>query len=81
MVGGAAAPTFLTLTLALDGSECLASCRGEWAAGIHWAEDWVGLRARMDTGEERNHTLPGIEPVSHYYTEVPWLLDPDQRKL
>jgi hypothetical protein len=49
---GGIAYTFLTS--ALDGSEWSASRPGrftpkERSAGTHWTEDWVGLRAGLDT--------------------------------
>jgi hypothetical protein len=56
------------LTSALDGGEWSASRLGrfaprERAPGTHWTGGWVGSRAGLDTGEEKNsEPLLGIEP-------------------
>jgi hypothetical protein len=56
------------LTLALDGGDWSASRPGyftlrERAPGTHWIGGWVGPRAILDMGEDKNsQPPPGIEP-------------------
>jgi hypothetical protein len=57
-----------SLTLALGGGEWSASSPShftsrERAPGTHWIGGWVGPRAILDSGKEKNsQPLPEIEP-------------------
>jgi len=61
-IGGVEVQLCAFLTLALDGSEWLASCPSSFTPGVkapdtYWRGAWVGSKASLDTATKRKNPI------------------------